>query len=253
MNKLSILLLPLLVSILLSTLSNLKIGGKINSLTTTLLSPVTHPTAIAKGAIENNLAFIHDLPQINQENLSLKKQNSLLISENQKLKDSLSDQEALKKATSPFKEVVPVRIINIGKTITTTTSHKLDSVKSGQSVISGTTLLGFVDTVSGQVIHVIPLDSDYSSRFGVKTTLGQKGVYVFNSRIPQIIDVPSENPLTLNDTVITLPSEDSPGNLVVGKITKIISSPQEPLQKAEIKLETVFSSNPTDIFIIVKP
>jgi len=208
---------------------------------------------MAKGTLESNLAFIHDLPQINQENLSLKKQNSLLISENQRLKEFLLDQEALKKATSPFKEIVPIRVINIGKTITATSSQNLDLIEPGQAIVSGATLLGFVDTISGQVIHIAPLNSEYSSRFSVNTTLGQKGSYIFSSRIPQIIDVPSENPLTLNDTVMTLPSEDSPGNLIVGKITKIISSPQEPLQKAEIKLETTFSSNPTDIFIIIKP
>jgi len=252
-SKINSLLLPLLISILLTILANLKIGPQINSVISTALSPISLPVSLGKSLVSGNVEFIKNLPQLNSENLDLKKQNSSLLSENQNLKDAITDQSTLKKASSFYTEIVPIRIVSIGKTIVATTSQNTDTIKSKQPVVSGSVLLGFVESVSSPVIHITPLDSESVSRFGIHTQQGQAGLYAFNTRTPQIVDLPSENQIILNDPVFTLPSEKLPGNLLIGKITKILTTPQEPLQKAEIKLESGFSLSLTDLVIITKP
>ena len=55
------------------------------------------------------------------------------------------------------------------------------------------------------------------------------------------------------DPVIPEPGELIPANLIIGKITKIISAQQEPLQKAEVRLETNLRDNPSGLVIILQP
>jgi hypothetical protein len=113
--------------------------------------------------------------------------------------------------------------------------------------------LGFVDRVDSSLIYINSLDSGNLTRFPVKTGSNQTGVFYFENRITQIADLPSENPIILNDTVLTLPTSLIPPNLIVGKIVKIISTPQSPLQKAEVDLDTKISMNISGLVIITKP
>jgi len=253
MIRVNKLILPLLVSILLSTVGTLKIGQDINSLFSVVLSPITSPSSFIRSLLNENFEFFWQLPQINRENQDLKKQNAALLYEIQNLKDAITDQTTLDNAKVSFKEIVPVRVISLGKTISATTSQSTDKIKPGQPVVSGTILLGIVESVSSPIIQIIPLDSENLRRFPIKTQTGQTGIYLFDARTPQIIDLPSENPINLNDSVLTLPTQLVPSGLVVGKITRIISSPQDPLQKAEVKLDSRFSSTTSDLIIITSP
>ncbi|KKT35493.1 MAG: hypothetical protein UW23_C0015G0005 [Candidatus Collierbacteria bacterium GW2011_GWA1_44_12] len=253
MIRVNKLILPLLVSILLSTVGTLKIGRDVNALFGVVFSPITTPTAMARSTLTGSLEFLEDLPRMSLENQELKKEYSALLSENQNLKDAITDQETLKNSSKIFTSTIPIRVISIGKTVTATTSFSTESIKRGQPVVSGTILLGFVDRVSDPIIHIIPLDSESLSRFPVKTGMGQSGIYLFESRTPQIADLPSENPVNLNDSILTLPTELIPANLVLGRTTKIISAPQSPLQKAEIKLDSKLTSKTPDPVIVTQP
>ena len=252
-TKINQLLLPLLTSILLSTITSLKVGQKVDSAFNTLLIPVTQPTLVLRNYLTNTIFLLTNLPSINQENQELKNQNAALMSENQSLRAAITDNETLKNITTPYHSSVPIRVISIGKTITATTSLDLSAVQPDQPVVSGSTLLGFVQSVNAPIIHIVTLDSDRSPRFPVKTYLGQTGTFLFDARVSQITDVPSENPLTLNDSLLTQPTRTLPSGLVIGKVVKILSGPQEPLQKAEIKLDLRFQDGPANLFIITQP
>ena len=252
MSKANKIILPLLVSILLSTGGTLKIGEKINASLSYVLSPITASSVILKSRLTGNLMFLGELPHINEDNQQLKKKNAILLLENQNLKDSIADRETLKSTPAIFGETIPIRILNTGKITIATTSFNLSPIKAGQPVVSGATLLGFVEAVTPPLIYITPLDSESAPRFLAKTTLGQTGTYSFQSRIPRLVDLPSENPITLNDSVLTLPNLLTPPNLVIGRIVRILSTPQEPLQKAEIKLESSLALS-TNLVIITKP
>jgi len=251
--RISSLLLPLLISVLLSTLSNLYIGRKLNTFFNIALSPITIPTSHTKSLLDETKDLLLDLPHLSRENLELKKINAVLLSENQNLKNAITDQETLKNSSKIFTSTIPIRVVSVGNSITATTSFDTNSIKKGQPVISGAILLGFVDRVSNSIIHITPLDSDNLPRFPIKTVMGQSGIYLFENRSSQIADLPSENPINLNDSILTLPTELIPANLVLGRTTKIISTPQSPLQRAEISLDSKLTTKTPDPVIITKP
>ncbi len=117
----------------------------------------------------------------------------------------------------------------------------------------GKILLGIVDEVKGSVINITPLDNERIEVFAVHTSSGQKGQYKYLGNTPQITDIPSLSPIAFSDYVFTEPGELIPANLVVGKIIKIISAQQEPLQKAQIKLETTLRDANEGLAIILEP
>lgn len=251
-SKLNLLLLPLLIAVLLSTLSKIKIGRTIDNLTYAIFSPIQTPVSSLKYLTNSQLIFFKNIPGIYQDNQAQKTLISSLQSENQNLKNLIQDKLILDTLKSPYKATLPIRFINQGNLITATTSLDTSLISIGQPVISGSTLVGIVSSIKKPIITITPLTEESFPNVLIKTGLGQTGSYQYSARTTQIINIPSENPVSLNDVVFTEASEKIPANLVVGKITKILTSSQSPLQKAEIKLDL----DPTQIknpLIVLQP
>lgn len=250
-SKLNLILLPLLFSILLSTLSKLKVGRSVDFIAYTVLSPIQTPISSLKYLTNRQMSFIKNIPSIYKENQSLKNTNSYLLSQNQSLKDLIKDTSSIE-TTSSSRKALPVRVISFGNQISTTTTLDSSQVAVGQPVISGSSLIGLVSSIKKPIINIIPLSDDSFPSIQIKTSLGQSGSYQYGNRTSQIINIPSENPVSLNDIVFTEASEKIPANLIIGKITKILTTSQSPLQKAEIKLDTD-STELKDLSIILQP
>lgn len=251
-TRLNLLILPLLVSILLSVGGKLKIGRSVDTVFYTVLSPIHLPLGFLHQVVTSQISFVKSFPSLKQQNQDLISQNARLLSENELLKQSLSDSKAIIQNPN-FKSVLPVRLTgSIGST-SVTSSLPLDKVRIGQPLIFGKILLGTVADVKGSVVNITPLDSDKTPSIPVHTDSGQKGQYRFQNNTPQITDIPSLSPIAYGDYVFTEASELIPGNLVIGKITKIISAQQEPLQKAQIKLETTLRDSPAGLVLLLAP
>lgn len=251
-TKINLLLLPLLVSILLSTAGKLKIGPAIDNVFYTILTPIHVPIGILRSFTQSQISYIGSFPKLSQQNKDLISQNANLLSENELLKQTLTDSQT-SALSSGFKSVLPVRLTGSLGNNSVSSSLPLTNVKVGQPLVSGKILLGTVSGIKGTVINITPLDNDRIQPFPIHTSSNQKGQYKFISNTPQITDIPSLSPIAYNDYVFTEPGELIPGNLVVGKVVKIISGQQEPLQKAQIKLETTLKDNPENLSIILEP
>lgn len=251
-SKLNTVLLPLLVAILLSTAVKLKIGRVIDNVFYTILTPVHYPVTKLRNLADTQTSFIKSLPQIHQQNIFLLSENSRLLSENERLKQSISDSKTVSQ-NSNFKSILPVRLTGSIGNNTVSSSLPLDHVKTGQALVYGKILLGIVGDIKGSIISITPLDSDRIEIFPIHTSSGQKGQYKYQNNTPQITDLPRLSLVVLNDTVFTEPSALIPGNLVVGKVVKIISAQQEPIQKAELKLEASLREVQDGLAIVLEP
>ena len=174
------------------------------------------------------------------------------MSENELLKQTLTDAKTVTLSQN-FKSVLPVRLTGSIGNNSVSSPLSIDKVKKGQPLVLGKILLGIVDEVKGSVINITPLDNERIEVFAVHTSSGQKGQYKYLGNTPQITDIPSLSPIAYSDYVFTEPGELIPANLVVGKIIKIISAQQEPLQKAQIKLETTLRDANEGLAIILEP
>jgi cell shape-determining protein MreC len=251
-SKINLLLLPLLLSILLSVSTKLRIGKAIDSVFYTVLAPIHLPIGSLRQTADNQITFIKSLPTLQKENRNLLSENALLLSQNEQLKQSQTD-SANPNLKSSFKSVLPVRVTGSVGNNTVTSSLPLDNVQIGQPLVSGTILLGTVSSIKGSVINIKPLDEDGADIFSVHTSSGQKGFYKFTTNTSLITDIPSLSPIITGDYVFTEPTPLIPGNLVIGKILKVTSGAEEPLQKAEIRLETALSNNPDNLTLILQP
>jgi len=230
----------------------LKIGRSVDSAFYTILSPIHLPLGYLRQATATQISFIKSFPKLKQQNKDLISQNARLLSENEQLKQSLTDSKTVSLNLN-FKSVLPVRIIGSFGSASVASSLPLDKVKIGQPLVFGKILLGTVIDIKGSVININPLDSERAQTLAVHTTSGQKGQYKYQSNTPQITDIPSLSPIALGDYIFTEPTEFIPGNLVIGKIEKILSEAQEPLQKAQIKLETTLRDSPDGLVLLLQP
>jgi cell shape-determining protein MreC len=238
--------------VLLSTVTKLRIGKTVDAVFYSILAPIRLPIGFFRQTTDGQITFIKNLPTLQKENHRLLSENALLLSTNEQLKQSLADTQN-PNLKSNFHSVLPVRITGSVGSDTVTSSQSLDAVKPGQPLVSGTILLGTVSSVKGSVINIKPLDEDGADILSVHTSSGQKGFYKFVANTPQITDIPSLSPVITGDYLFTEPTPLIPANLVIGKILKITSGAQEPLQKAEVRLETTLSDNPDNLTLILQP
>ncbi len=251
--KINLILLPLLLSILLSTAGKLKAGKNIDKLFNIFFAPITIPASQARLIVENKFTEIKNISGLEKLSHDQKNQIASLLSENEYLKQTLLDKKITENLKNSFKEIIPVRLSgSSGKFIVSSTAS-LENVKPGQPLVSGNVLLGTVLEVKGTAITITPLESEKSPSFPIRTASGQKGFYHYESNQPLISDIPSQNPIVLGDFIFTEPGELFPGNLIIGKITRLLTISQEPLQKAEITLYDSLNGNPDNLAIITSP
>jgi len=181
-----------------------------------------------------------------------KVQIAKLLSENEYLKQAIVDNKVTNNLKNSFKTIVPARISGSTGKFIVSSSTSLDQVRPGQPLVSGNVLVGTVLEVNGSAVTITPLDSEKSPSFPIRTASGQKGFYKFTDNRSQITDVPSQYPLVLGDFIFSEPGELFPGNLIIGKTTRITTISQEPLQKADIVLYDTLSNNPENLAIVTQ-
>lgn len=252
-TKINLLLLPLLASILLSAAGKLKVGRAIDSATYAVMSPLTLPASQIRLTIADKTSFIRNVSVMEKQNREQKNQIARLLSENEYLKQKIADKQVIENLKNSFKQVIPVRLSGSSGKFIVSSTESTDRVRPGQPLVSGNVLLGTVLEVKGTGITIIPLESEKSPSFPIRTASGQKGFYKFADNHPQITDIPSQNPIVLGDFVFTEAGELLPGNLIVGKTVKILTISQEPLQKSEIDLFDTLGNNPDNLAIITAP
>jgi len=252
-SRINLLILPLLVSILLSLASKLKIGPAINNIFFIALAPIHSPISSVKIEADKKMSFIYSLPVMEKRNHELTLLNAGLVSENEHLKQVIAEQKISTSIKTIYKETLPVRLAGSSGSFTVTSSSSLENVKPGQPLISGSLLLGVVSEVKGQIITITPLESEKITPINIRTISNQKGIYRYLARTPQITDIPSQNTIALGEYILTEASQQIPENLLLGKTKNILSSAQDPLQKAEISIEGNLSQNFDALFIVTKP
>ncbi len=252
-TKINSILIPLFCAILLTTVSKLKVGSKVDSVFYTLLYPVSTPISNLRLYSEKKYLLIKNFSVLEKQNREQKNQIASLISENEYLKQSITDKKVLDNLKNTFKSVVPVRLTGSSGKFVVSSSLSLDNVRPGQPLVSGSVLLGTVKDIKNNTVTITPLSSEKSPAFPVRTASGQKGLYKFVDNSPQIVDVPSQSPIILGDLVLTEPGDLFPGSLIIGKTVRLLTVSQEPLQKAEISLYDTLDSSPDNLAIITQP
>lgn len=243
----------LLISILLFTTSNLKLGNFLNSFFTAVFQPLSSPLISLKSSYQLQTNAIKNLPSINKQNREQKVFIAHLVRENELLKQSLKDSKVENNLKNNYQEVLPIKVSGSRGKIVATSTQQLDKLKSGMPVVNGNILLGIVTEINQNIINIISLEDDMFPTLSLKSASGPEGVYRHHNGIPQIVNVPSQTPIILGDFVLTNPTDMIPANLLVGKVSKVTTSPQDPLQKGEVNLYDSFSNNPDNIVIILKP
>lgn len=236
-QKINQLIFPLLFSLILLFTAQLNTGQQISRFLTVILTPVSIPFTTSKMYLSQQLSFVISLPSLYHQNQELNHFNQFLLSQNQSLKDLITDKELLNKLPQDFHQTTPIRIVSIGNHLTATTSLDLSAIKIGQPVVSDYTLIGIVTKINQTLITITPLTDEDFPHLNLKTNHGHRGNYTYDNRLSQIINVSSEEPLQTNDTIFTEASAQIPANLIIGSIKNLITQTQSPLQKAEIKLE----------------
>ena len=252
-TKINLLLLPLFVSILLVTASKLKVDSKIDTVFYTLLSPISQPVSSLRLYTEKKYSFIKNFSILEKQNREQKNQLARLISENEYLKQTITDKKILDNLKNAFKVVLPVHLAGSSGKFVVSSLLSPSNVRPGQPLISGNVLLGTVKEIKGNAIVITPLNSEKSPVFPVRTASGQKGLYKFENSRSQIADIPSQSPIVLGEMVLTEPGELFPGNLIIGKTSRLLTVSQEPLQKAELELYDTLDSSPDNLAIITQP
>ncbi len=243
----------LLISILLFTTSNLKLGNFLNSFFAASFYPLSAPLSNLKAYYQSQINTIKNLPNTNKQNREQKVFIAHLVRENELLKQTLKDSKVESNLKNNYQEVLAIKVSGSRGKIVATSTQDLDKLKSGMPVVNGNILLGMVTEVNQNIINIISLEDDLFPPLNLKSASGPEGVYRHHNGIPQIVNVPSQTPIILGDFVLTNPTDQIPANLLVGKVSKVTTSPQDPLQKGEVTLYDSFSNNPDNIVIILKP
>lgn len=241
-----------LISILLFTTSNLKIGQYTKIVFNALLYPLTGFLHYYESLYQTKLVFVKNLPNLNKQNREQKVFISYLIRENENLKQSLHDANIQNNFKDNYQKVIPIKISGFQNKLAATTTQNISEIKSGMPIITGNILLGLITQVNQSSLEVISLENEQLPPISLKSASGPEGSFKYINGVPQIINVPSQTPLILGDFVLTNPNDLIPANLLVGKISKIITTPQDPLQKAELTLYETLENKPEETVVVVQ-
>jgi len=223
---------PLLISLLLFTLSRIPQLNSLTSLPTRLIQPLYSPISQLGQKLQNQQQIITSLPQTQYENLTLKQENTQLQTQILLLKNQLH-YDTIPSLNWPSQ---PVKIINLSPLVTAT-APDLSLIQPGQPLVDSTALLGIVTEVKPPLIYITPLTHP-DIHLDVQTINQIQAEYIFANQTPQITNLPSQTPIPTNTTIYTLPTRHLPEGLVIGTTTQSLSNPQQPLQKIQIKLNT---------------
>lgn len=244
---------PLLVSILLFTVSNLKFGYFLNTTSLFIFTPLVKPILNGQLSFQNKINYLQNLPEINRQNREQKVLLAHLIWENETLKQSLKDTKTEEQLKNSYQKIIPIKISSLTGKVIATSSQSLAEVSPGMPVVSGNILLGLVTQVNKNSLNLISLENDLFPNLPVRGSSGPKGVFRHTNGVSQIVNVPSQTPLVLGDFVLTEASDIMPPNILIGKITKLLTTPQEPIQKGEISIYDNFKNSPDNIVVVIKP
>jgi cell shape-determining protein MreC len=127
-----------------------------------------------------------------------------------------------------------------------------DKTEKGMIVVDGDVFIGKVVSVSNRR-SLIMLPTDEELTIPVKTSRGAKGIVTGLAGQDIILDkVLQKDPLFLDDLVATSGEEDIPPNLLIGKISYIMTSDVAVYKQAKVTPLVDYQKEQT-VFVIGEP
>lgn len=194
---------------------------------------------------------------LTQRNLYLEQQVEKLTDKLAKLgKDSLPLKGAMLAQLDGYR-LIPAKVVSntIDKkdNFMTIDRGRLDGVKDGMGVVSGTGVVGIVYLVSDHYSVVIPL---LSSKSSISCSLQGRGYFGFlhwtggNPRLAWLDDVPRHATFKLYDKVVTNGySAVFPPGMIIGKVLHVYNSSDGLAYRIQVELSTDFG-NVRDVCVV---
>lgn len=195
--------------------------------------------------------------ELTQRNLYLEQQVEMLAGKLAKAgKDSLPLKGAMLAQLDGYR-LIPAKVVSntVDKkdNFMTINRGRLDGVRDGMGVVSGTGVVGIVYLVSDHYSVVIPL---LSSKSSISCSLQGRGYFGFlhwtggNPRLAWLDDVPRHATFKLYDKVVTNGySAVFPPGMIVGKVLHVYNSSDGLAYRIQVELSTDFG-NVRDVCVI---
>lgn len=145
-------------------------------------------------------------------------------------------------------QFIPGQVLGITRFMEIAVGTK-DKVEKGMIVVDGDVFIGKVVSVSNRrCLVMLPTDIDLT--VPVKTSRGAKGIVTGLAGQTIILDkVLQKDPLFLDDLVITSGEENTPPNLLIGKVAHIITSDVAVYKQAKVT-PLIDYQNEQTVFVI---
>lgn len=174
--------------------------------------------------------------------LNLKIRNQSLKEENEDLRRQIQAPLSLS-----FK-IIPAKVISLSRFLEIAVDGGL--VRQGMPVVYGDILLGIVHKVDDQR-SLVMLTTDQDLEIPAKSEKGAKGIVLGQFSNSLLFDkVLQKDTLFLNDLVLTSGEGGYPADLIIGKVTHIISDDVAVYKQAKLETVTDIDSK-KNVFVIL--
>jgi len=210
-----------------------------------IISPVSRAFSSAGAKTANLFHFFINLKKIIQDNQWLRSENLQLISQTAKLNDLIRENEFLRQALdaeqSSGQKMIFAKIISrydlLGQQAFTIDKGLKNGVNKGQAVVLAPNIL------IGQVVESL---DNFASVRPVTNSNSQIQVVVNGKQIPGIIKgqennilvmemVPQDKELSVGDLLVSSPTDQLVGDLLVGKVEQVFKNDLGVFQQALVK------------------
>jgi len=208
-------------------------------------------------SFQRHLEFITLARTAALENKALKTQLANLLTENSSLRKQLLDNQSLTDQYSKLNpqtyDLLPTRIIGMGKSITIDKGEN-DGIVIGQVVVFKDNYFGQIKGISPKSAEVL-LPQDPTSKLAVFSQ-GEggraKGILVGQFGSEFLMDkILHQEKVSVGDLVYSEGTEGKlPKGLIIGRITQVFDRQNEVFQQA--KVEPVFNLTDLDIVFVIK-
>lgn len=116
------------------------------------------------------------------------------------------------------------------------------TVKLGQMVLIGNTFMGRIGSVMDNQARVILLSDNLSKPVLAQTERGETGVVMSVGGVVTLTQIPITADIREGDMVVTMAAEQIPAGVLIGRIKKIVATPNQPLKQAALEQYVSFLS-----------
>lgn len=210
-----------------------------------IVSPVSRTFSLAGTKTANFFQFFISLKKIAQENQWLRSENLQLISQTAQLNDLIKENEFLRQALnaqySSGQKIIVAKIVSrydlLGQQTFTIDKGVKNGVNKGQAVVLAPNIL------IGQVVESL---NNFASVRPLTNSRSQIQVIVKDKQISGIIKgqennilvmemIPQDKELSAGDLLVSSPTDQLAGDLLVGKVEQVFKNDLGVFQQALVK------------------